>query len=166
MRHEPPHYRVSTYINFCVHKATTQDPYVSMICDFFPPDIGGVENHIYMLSANLLRSGHNVCSSSFYNLFPVLLNVFSGHRNHPQSSTRPSGYSLATSISEGIPYTFPNDRIISHTTQFLHVPPLPALHHPSRGCSAYSCTCESFVIGTRGYPSRPSYGRTHSIHRP
>ncbi|KAI0694513.1 transferase [Cytidiella melzeri] len=31
-----------------------------MICDFFHPNVGGVENHIYMLSANLIRRGHNV----------------------------------------------------------------------------------------------------------
>ncbi|CDO75438.1 hypothetical protein BN946_scf184693.g7 [Trametes cinnabarina] len=31
-----------------------------MVCDFFHPAVGGVENHIYMLSANLIRSGHKV----------------------------------------------------------------------------------------------------------
>jgi phosphatidylinositol glycan class A protein len=31
-----------------------------MVSDFFHPNIGGVENHIYMLSANLLRHGHKV----------------------------------------------------------------------------------------------------------
>ncbi|PCH44807.1 glycosyltransferase family 4 protein [Wolfiporia cocos MD-104 SS10] len=31
-----------------------------MVCDFFYPDVGGVENHIYMLSANLIRRGHKV----------------------------------------------------------------------------------------------------------
>lgn len=31
-----------------------------MISDFFHPDVGGVENHIYMLSAELLRRGHKV----------------------------------------------------------------------------------------------------------
>jgi len=31
-----------------------------MISDFFHPNVGGVENHIYMLSANLIRRGHKV----------------------------------------------------------------------------------------------------------
>nr|GAT48823.1 glycosyltransferase family 4 protein [Mycena chlorophos] len=31
-----------------------------MISDFFHPNVGGVENHIYMLSANLLTRGHKV----------------------------------------------------------------------------------------------------------
>ncbi|KII91315.1 glycosyltransferase family 4 protein [Plicaturopsis crispa FD-325 SS-3] len=31
-----------------------------MVSDFFHPDVGGVENHIYMLSANLIRRGHKV----------------------------------------------------------------------------------------------------------
>ncbi|KAJ3007552.1 hypothetical protein NUW54_g3508 [Trametes sanguinea] len=33
---------------------------IAMVCDFFHPGVGGVENHIYMLSANLIRSGHKV----------------------------------------------------------------------------------------------------------
>ncbi|KAH8999563.1 transferase [Lactarius akahatsu] len=31
-----------------------------MISDFFHPDVGGVENHIYMLGASLIRRGHKV----------------------------------------------------------------------------------------------------------
>lgn len=31
-----------------------------MISDFFHPNVGGVENHIYMLSATLIRMGHKV----------------------------------------------------------------------------------------------------------
>ncbi|EUC65631.1 glycosyltransferase family 4 protein [Rhizoctonia solani AG-3 Rhs1AP] len=33
---------------------------IAMICDFFHPNIGGVENHIYMLSVHLQRLGHKV----------------------------------------------------------------------------------------------------------
>ncbi|KAF8880060.1 glycosyltransferase family 4 protein [Infundibulicybe gibba] len=33
---------------------------IAMISDFFHPNIGGVESHIYMLSANLIRRGHKV----------------------------------------------------------------------------------------------------------
>jgi len=33
---------------------------IAMISDFFHPNVGGVENHIYMLSANLFRRGHKV----------------------------------------------------------------------------------------------------------
>ncbi|KAF9057182.1 glycosyltransferase family 4 protein [Panaeolus papilionaceus] len=33
---------------------------IAMISDFFYPAVGGVENHIYMLSANLIRKGHKV----------------------------------------------------------------------------------------------------------
>lgn len=33
---------------------------ILMVCDFFHPNIGGVENHIYILSVNLLRRGHKV----------------------------------------------------------------------------------------------------------
>ncbi|EIN09063.1 transferase [Punctularia strigosozonata HHB-11173 SS5] len=33
---------------------------IAMICDFFHPNVGGVESHIYMLAAELIRRGHNV----------------------------------------------------------------------------------------------------------
>ncbi|KIK70306.1 glycosyltransferase family 4 protein [Collybiopsis luxurians FD-317 M1] len=33
---------------------------IAMISDFFHPDVGGVESHIYMLSAMLIRRGHKV----------------------------------------------------------------------------------------------------------
>ncbi|GBE87393.1 Phosphatidylinositol N-acetylglucosaminyltransferase gpi3 subunit [Sparassis crispa] len=33
---------------------------IAMVCDFFHPNVGGVENHIYMLSANLIHRGHKV----------------------------------------------------------------------------------------------------------
>ncbi|KAJ7595129.1 glycosyltransferase family 4 protein [Mycena floridula] len=33
---------------------------IAMISDFFHPNVGGVENHIYMLSANLIQRGHKV----------------------------------------------------------------------------------------------------------
>lgn len=31
-----------------------------MVSDFFHPDVGGVENHIYMLSIELIKRGHKV----------------------------------------------------------------------------------------------------------
>ncbi|KAL0958026.1 hypothetical protein HGRIS_000202 [Hohenbuehelia grisea] len=33
---------------------------IAMISDFFHPNVGGVENHIYMLSSYLIRRGHKV----------------------------------------------------------------------------------------------------------
>ncbi|KAG5716155.1 Phosphatidylinositol N-acetylglucosaminyltransferase gpi3 subunit [Termitomyces sp. T112] len=33
---------------------------IAMISDFFHPNVGGVENHIYMLSATLIQKGHKV----------------------------------------------------------------------------------------------------------
>jgi phosphatidylinositol N-acetylglucosaminyltransferase subunit A len=33
---------------------------IAMVCDFFYPNLGGVENHIYALSQTLIRRGHQV----------------------------------------------------------------------------------------------------------
>ncbi|KAA1465916.1 transferase [Dentipellis sp. KUC8613] len=33
---------------------------IAMVSDFFHPSVGGVETHIYMLSANLIKRGHKV----------------------------------------------------------------------------------------------------------
>jgi phosphatidylinositol glycan class A protein len=38
-----------------------------MISDFFHPEVGGVENHIYMLGASLIRKGHKVT----YFFYPI-----------------------------------------------------------------------------------------------
>jgi len=37
-----------------------------MVSDFFHPNVGGVENHIYMLSCELLRRGHKVIVITHY----------------------------------------------------------------------------------------------------
>ena len=34
---------------------------ILMACDFFYPNVGGIENHIYQLSQCLLARGHKVC---------------------------------------------------------------------------------------------------------
>jgi len=41
-------------------------PISSMISDFFHPDVGGVENHIYMLGASLIRRGHKVVKPYYH----------------------------------------------------------------------------------------------------
>lgn len=39
---------------------TTARHCIAMVCDFFYPRLGGVENHIYSLSQHLIRLGHKV----------------------------------------------------------------------------------------------------------
>jgi phosphatidylinositol N-acetylglucosaminyltransferase subunit A len=43
-----------------------------MVSDFFHPEVGGVENHIYMLSVTLMRMGHKV--TLFFPVYCVLIN--------------------------------------------------------------------------------------------
>ena len=47
-----------------------------MVSDFFHPDVGGVENHIYMLSVELMRRGHKVW---FSDIHPVNVIYRGGH---------------------------------------------------------------------------------------
>lgn len=56
-------------------------PVSSMISDFFHPNVGGVENHIYMLAASLIRKGHKEGRRTLVSpLSP--LNSATGHSHH------------------------------------------------------------------------------------
>lgn len=39
---------------------------ILMVSDFFYPNFGGVESHIYYLSQCLIKLGHKVCEPYFY----------------------------------------------------------------------------------------------------
>jgi phosphatidylinositol glycan class A protein len=45
-----------------------------MVSDFFHPNVGGVENHIYMLSVELMRRGHKVRPLAILSVNPRVLN--------------------------------------------------------------------------------------------
>lgn len=49
---------------------------IAMVCDFFFPNLGGVESHIYELSQNLLAMGHKVITfilnyTDFFDFFDL-----------------------------------------------------------------------------------------------
>lgn len=52
-----------------------------MVSDFFHPEVGGVENHIYMLSVTLMRMGHKVSQFFLDPLYSHHLRI--GHRHKP-----------------------------------------------------------------------------------
>ena len=57
-----------------------------MISDFFHPAVGGVENHIYMLSSNLIRKGHKVTAHlSLFSWTFIMTDLFLsiGHCYYP-----------------------------------------------------------------------------------
>ena len=40
---------------------------VALVCDFFYPNVGGVENHIFQLAQSVMARGHKVS----INMFPI-----------------------------------------------------------------------------------------------
>lgn len=55
-----------------------------MVSDFFHPNVGGVENHIYMLSITLMRMGHKVMHFSPSNrVLIILVQVIVISHSHP-----------------------------------------------------------------------------------
>ncbi len=54
-----------------------------MITDFFHPAVGGVENHIYMLAANLIQRGHKASQL----MIALKLLSLPGHSDNAQSPT-------------------------------------------------------------------------------
>lgn len=56
----------------------------SMVSDFFHTDVGGVENHIYMLSVTLMRMGHKVAPLfSIYCTLTISAQVIVINHSHP-----------------------------------------------------------------------------------
>lgn len=134
----------------------------SMISDFFHPEVGGVENHIYMLGASLIRKGHKVaCFTS--NCF--LYSTRSGHSHHSQPPTRPRWCTLACAGIEGLSYTLPNPCIIRYIAKLPHIPTLSPHHHPPRANHSHSLARKSVFPWTRGRLTRTSTWRPHSFHR-
>lgn len=73
--------------------------YIRMISDFFHPGFGGVESHIYMLSANLIRRGHKVRTLNHDDLLLIHGTIeLEGYCDYSWSLSRPRRSSLATSL--------------------------------------------------------------------
>lgn len=83
--------------------------YRSMVCDFFHPAVGGVENHIYMLGVNLMRLGHKV--SGCGTVVPIESSAESlGDRSDTFPSAQPCRYPLGGSRSQNLLYSTGNNR--------------------------------------------------------
>ena len=138
---------------------------IRMISDFFHPNVGGVENHIFMLSANLIRRGHKAPTS-----FPISSQstklVLAGDCNHAQSPSRQGWRSLASAWLEGILHPVPHHRLLRHSPELLHVLAVFPRHHRTRAHPLDSCARESVVPGPGGHPPRTPSRRAHRIHRP
>lgn len=83
-----------------------------MVSDFFHPNVGGVENHIYMLSVTLMRMGHKVTL-----ILPNLScphHLGTGHRHKPQSPSKQSWYTMVVSRSQGVPHTVPDNSFLGN----------------------------------------------------
>ena len=123
-----------------LHSRTCSLSASSMISDFFHPEVGGVENHIYMLGASLIRRGHKV--TCFHPVTSLVL-PRSGYSHHSQPSTRPCWRTLACPGIEGLPYTVPHPCIIGHAATVLYIPTLSPHHCPPRANHPYSFTRKS-----------------------
>ncbi|TFY64312.1 hypothetical protein EVG20_g5987 [Dentipellis fragilis] len=106
---------------------------IAMICDFFHPNVGGVENHIYMLSANLIKRGHKSPPGSRWN-------------------------TLALTVPESILHPLPDPGVVRHATQFPHISTIPAHDRPARTYQPDTLTRKPFVPGTRGDLARAPTG--------
>ena len=138
-------------------------PVPSMISDFFHPEVGGVENHIYMLGASLIRKGHKVPSLFLSNYFWCSTRL--GYSHHSQPSTRPRWRTLACAGIKGLSYTVPHPCIIRYIAKLPHIPTLFPHHRPPRANHSHSFARKSVCPWTRGRLTRTSTWRPHSFHR-
>jgi hypothetical protein len=136
-----------------------------MISDFFHPNVGGVENHIYMLSAKLLHNGHKVGRWPSIEASDQDRDTSTGHRHYPQPSPRSHRHSLALPISESLLPSFPDNRVFSYSAQFFHISAISAYNHLARTHFTHTCTRKPLITRTRGDSPRPSHGSADCVHR-
>lgn len=109
-----------------------------MISDFFHPNVGGVENHIFMLSANLLRKGHKVspmvqlCNNS---------EVGVGYCYHPQSSSRSCRHSLDPTRAQSLLPAISNYCLLGNTSQLFYIPSIFSDNYIARAHHPDTCSC-------------------------
>lgn len=99
-----------------------------MISDFFYPAVGGVESHIYMLSANLIRRGHKVCC--VVRDIVLKLNRESGHCYNPFTSQRPCRHPVVTTLLESLLSPLHPNRVVCDPTELPHIPSVSSNHPP------------------------------------
>ena len=137
-----------------------------MITDFFHPNVGGVENHIYMLSTTLINRGHKERAECNSDLFQLNLVLKTGGRHHTQSLARPSRCSLALAFTQSLLHPFHSHRVFGYIAQLLHFPSLPARHPTSRAHNPHTRSCELVFPWTRGYSSLIHDGRSDCVYGP
>ncbi len=140
-----------------------------MVCDFFHPNVGGVENHIYLLSVNLLKRGHKASPYSSLRSFihcPLTCPSCSGGGRDTCILPLTSRYTLAGPRSQSILRPPPRSNLWRDITKLLDVPAICAAH-PSKGAyHHYTWTRVSVLLCTRGHPPLASLRYPHSVHRP
>ena len=134
-----------------------------MISDFFHPAVGGVENHIFSLAANLIKRGHKVSGSANtpFNLFLKSI----GHSDHSQSPKRSCRNPVVIALHQGLLYTLRSHCVFSYSSQLSHFPAILSKYHNSGTYTPHTCPCKPFVAGSRSYPTCSFTRSSHCVYR-
>src|SRR5450631_3912205 len=99
-----------------------------MVCDFFHPNVGGVENHIYMLSVRLMKRGHKVSLISPLRFDVSDMSPCAGHCSDAFVPSKQDRHSLASSWPKSILHPAPRSRFRRNAPKLPNILTIRTVH--------------------------------------
>ena len=132
-----------------------------MVCDFFHPAVGGVENHIFMLSVELIRRGHKV--SICISLWDITNSCVGSHNLTftPKESRRRE---MDSATHQNILYSTSHYRVQRNIAGFFDLLTVLASDIIAGEDTTPTWTCQSLSYGSRRNSSLSSDGCSDSFH--
>jgi len=113
---------------------------IAMLSDFFHPNVGGAENHIYQVASCLVQRGHKVSSPS-----PLVHSqrMYAGDSYH-SCLRKQEGCKIPHKRCEGVLHTVYSHLQPDHPACILHQFPLFPQHHLTRENRHRALSCRKY----------------------
>lgn len=135
-----------------------------MVSDFFYPDVGGVENHIYMLSTELIKRGHKASEYHHKRESTIHQSGIQGYCDYPRTQARPCRHPLVFAFSQSLLYTLLTYRLVCNPSQLFHFLTIPPNDPAPWTHTTGSCSCQPVIYWSWRHFACSSHGNSDSFH--